>query len=494
MGAVMLVFNSFIGLDFLQAGDRGEFVLELELPAGTTLAQTNEATLQAEEIILNIPVVKSVFTTVGITSSARLTLNVSHTAELSIKLVDKAERDISASLLSRQLKYQLEREIPGIVISPVEINLLGIRDDGPVEVILSGTEQEFLQNIALDVVNWLDSIPGSVEVKSVASAQRPELLINPRYEIMRENGINLIQLGLVTRTAFNGNTDAQFNTPDEKLDINVHLRPENRSQLADIRKLTLLTKEGAQIQIGQLADITSAQSPATLERTNRQRSVTIKSQAFGRPAGSIANDLQDVLEKQNLPDDLSFQFTGNIQRQRDSFFTLGLAFGVSVFFVYLVMVALYDSYRYPFVVLFSIPLAVIGALVLLGLTKNALTIFSIMGMIMLVGLVGKNAILVVDFTNKLKKEGMELKNALLEATRLRFRPVLMTNISMIIGLLPIALASGAGAEWKNGLAWALIGGLSSSMLLSLVIVPLVYYLFDHYFGQRSLKPADNPVN
>jgi len=153
------------------------------------------------------------------------------------------------------------------------------------------------------------------------------------------------------------------------------------------------------------------------------------------------------------------------------------AFAASILLVYFVLVILYNSFVYPFVILFSIPMAMIGALLALALTMEALSIFSILGLVMLVGLVGKNAILVVDFTNRLRQQGKGVKEALVEATQLRFRPVLMTNLSMIIGLIPIAIASGAGSEWKNGLAWVIIGGLSSSMLLTLIIVPVIYALF-----------------
>jgi HAE1 family hydrophobic/amphiphilic exporter-1 len=165
--------------------------------------------------------------------------------------------------------------------------------------------------------------------------------------------------------------------------------------------------------------------------------------------------------------------------QEDAFGSLGFALLTAIFLVYLIMVALYESYLYPFVVLFSIPLAIIGAILALALTRDNLSIFSIMGMIMLVGLVAKNAILVVDFTNHLKKSGYGTTHALLRATKIRLRPVLMTTLSMIIGLMPIALASGAASEWKNGIAWVLIGGLTSSMLLTLVVVPIVYSVMEN---------------
>lgn len=163
------------------------------------------------------------------------------------------------------------------------------------------------------------------------------------------------------------------------------------------------------------------------------------------------------------------------------------AFAISVLLVYFILVALYDSYYYPLVVLFSLPLALIGAFLALALSNQALSVFSAMGLVILAGLVGKNAILVVDFTNNLRAKGMELKEALFEATRLRFRPILMTNITMIIGLMPIALAGGAGSEWKNGLAWALIGGLSSSMLLTLVVVPVLYFSIETSLQRWGLR-------
>ncbi|MFM8361869.1 MAG: efflux RND transporter permease subunit, partial [Haliscomenobacter sp.] len=176
-------------------------------------------------------------------------------------------------------------------------------------------------------------------------------------------------------------------------------------------------------------------------------------------------------------------------------------FGAALLFVYLIMVALYDNWVYPFVVLFSIPVAIVGALLAMALTLQTLDIFSIVGIIMLVGLVAKNAILIVDFANQLKEEGKSAFDALLEAGEIRLRPILMTTIAMVFGMLPIALATGAGAEWKNGLAWALVGGLTSSMILTLIVVPVIYYLMDllafylsKWFGKgTALHPRQSPL-
>jgi len=192
----------------------------------------------------------------------------------------------------------------------------------------------------------------------------------------------------------------------------------------------------------------------------------------------VGEDVMKSVHAMTMPEEITIIPEGDMKYQTEAFGSMGIAFLASILFVYLIMVALYNSYTDPFVVLVSIPLAIIGALLALGLTMQSLTIFSILGMIMLVGLVGKNAILLVDFTNQMKREGHSTVESLLLAGKVRMRPILMTTLSMIFGMLPIALATGAGSEWKNGMAWALIGGLTSSLLLTLIVVPVVYTTFD----------------
>ncbi len=196
-----------------------------------------------------------------------------------------------------------------------------------------------------------------------------------------------------------------------------------------------------------------------------------------------------LVDKDPLPKGMTISYEGNMKQQAEAFGSLGYALIASIIFVYLIMVALYNSYIYPFVVLFSIPVAMVGALLALALNLQSLNIFSLLGIIMLIGLVAKNAILLVDYTNHLKGKGSNTFDALIESGRTRLRPILMTTIAMVIGMLPLALASGAGAEWKNGMAWALIGGLTSSMLLTLVVVPVMYVIIDkikNFFTRKKL--------
>ena len=199
--------------------------------------------------------------------------------------------------------------------------------------------------------------------------------------------------------------------------------------------------------------------------------------------------LEEKIKSIDKPSGVDYLWGGDMERQKDGFGSLAIALLVSVLLVYFIMVMLYDSFVHPLVVMFSIPLAIIGAFLALALTNNLLSIFTILGMIMLIGLVAKNAIILVDFTNQLRAEGKTVHEALIIANHVRLRPILMTTIAMVIGMLPIAMASGAGAEWKNGLAWVIIGGLLSSLFLTLIVVPVVYQLFENILDKLGMNKA-----
>jgi HAE1 family hydrophobic/amphiphilic exporter-1 len=309
---------------------------------------------------------------------------------------------------------------------------------------------------------------------------------------MAELGLNLQVVGATMQTAFSGNTNAKFRDGAFEYDINILLDDFDRKSLEDVAQLSFTNNRGEEVRLEQFADIVQTTGPSKLERKDRVSSVTVNSQVIGRPTGTIGEEIKARIAKNPPPPGVTIAYDGELKFQAEGFGALGIAFGAAILFVYLIMVALYDNWVYPLVVLFSIPVAIVGALLAMALAMQILDIFSIVGIIMLVGLVGKNAILLVDFTNQLKEEGKSTFDALVESGKIRLRPILMTTIAMVFGMLPIALAKGAGAEWKNGLAWALVGGLTSSMLLTLVVVPVAYYMVDAagYFVARLRKKSD----
>jgi hydrophobic/amphiphilic exporter-1 (mainly G- bacteria), HAE1 family len=339
----------------------------------------------------------------------------------------------------------------------------------------------------------LMTVPGASETKLSVEAGNPEIRVQVDRDKMASLGLNMQTVGGTMQTAFSGNTDGKFRQGEYEYDINIRYQSFDRRNIEDVRNLLFVNNAGQQIRLTQFASVTEASGPSQLQRRDKSTAVSVQAQSVGRPTGTIVAEWQTKLETLPKPTGVSMVWGGDMENQAEGFGTLGIALLAAIILVYLIMVALYDSFVYPFVVLFSIPLSIIGALLALGLTNNSMNIFTILGMIMLIGLVAKNAILLVDFTNQMKGEGKSTYEALILANHARLRPILMTTIAMVIGMLPIAIASGAGAEWKNGLAWVIIGGLLSSLFLTLIIVPVMYQIFDRLINRFSKKGGTKSI-
>ena len=291
-------------------------------------------------------------------------------------------------------------------------------------------------------------------------------------------GLNIPAVGAAIQLAFRGNDQSKFKDNGEDYAINIMYDKADKKNIQNLANTTLQTPQGAIIRLGDIATLEEIQGQAVLERYNRLNSIQVLASSVGRPTGSVTADIKKQVDAAGFPSSIGIEYLGEQKNQGESFGSLGIAMGLGILLVYLIMVALYESALYPFVVLFSIPVALIGAILALSLTMESLSIFGIIGFIMLMGLVAKNGILLVDFTNHLKAQGLPLKEALVEAGKERLRPILMTTVAMIFGMLPIALSNGPGSEFKRSMAWVIIGGLTSSLLLTLVVVPTVYYIFD----------------
>jgi len=487
IASISLVVGGFIGTEFVSMGDRGEVIIQMELPKNATIEQTNQITLKAENYLLSRPEVTSIFTSVGSSTSFFEAGSSAYKSEMNIKMVKKEDRELTAEQFALVMKKDLMNRLPGIKVRSSIVSLLGTSDMDPIQIVLAGPNMDTLTVWSDKVMAAMKKVPGTYEVKLSVESGNPEVDIRIEKEKMAELGLSTSDVGMTLQNAFSGNTDAKFREGDNEYNINVVLDQVDRNSVNDISGLPFINTRGQQIQLKQFATIRPSSGTTILQRYNRIPSITVQSQVIGRPLGTVGEDVMKKVAKMNLPKEVSIIPEGDMKYQTEAFGSLGIAFLASILFVYLIMVALYNSYIHPLVVLFSIPLAIIGALLALGLTMQTLNIFSILGMIMLVGLVGKNAILLVDFTNQMKADGHNTVEALILAGKVRMRPILMTTFSMIFGMLPIALASGAGSEWKNGMAFALIGGLISSLFLTLIVVPVVYQLFDKIKERLSKK-------
>lgn len=493
-GSTSLVSNGFIGSTFMASGDQGEFIIQVELGKDATVEQTNFAMRKIEKELEGRTDVINYFTKVGTKTGQSAGQSTAYLGEINVKLVPKQEREYSDLITAKKFIKKLNEQIQGVKITQLPVSMGG-PPGSPIQVIISSSNLDTLMKFSKKVKNIVETIDGTSEVKTSSEEGSPEVVVKVDREKMAYFGLSLAEVGGTMRTAFNGNDESQYKDGEYEYDINILVDKFDRKNTEDINNLTFVNKDGEIIKLKQFATSQDATGPSKLERTDRISSIKIESQAIGRPSGDIGNDIKKRLAGIEIPEGIEVSYGGDLKNQAESFASLGIALLASIILVYLIMVALYDSYVYPLVVLFSIPLSIIGALLALALAKQSLSLFSILGIIMLVGMVAKNAILIVDFVNQAKAEGKELKPALIESVRLRFRPIVMTTLAMVFGILPVALASGAGAEWKNGLGWALIGGLASSMFFSMIIVPLVYYIFDRTIeklgGKKKNTDNDN---
>lgn len=476
VGTGLLFAGGFIGFSFISQGDQGELIVKLELDPTATVFQTNKVAQEAEDIILAYPEVTNVFSNIGYSGDALTTVGNSNYAELNVKLVDKEERNFSSMEFGSKIQNQIS-QLPGVKVTIAPISLAG--DNRPaLMLVVKGNDRASIREYAEKVMEVFKKTPGVKYPEFSTKNPKPEIEVQLDRDKIALFGLNAAEVGMAIGTAFRGNDQAKYNYQGNEYKIMVKSDDFSKSNIDDVRNLLFTNAQGQPIRLDQFANVRETMGESVLQRSDRLASITVQSQVEGRAAGTVGKEIEEKLQKLSSPTGISWGWTGQMENQKDAFGSLLGALGLGILLVYLIMVALYENAVYPFVVLFALPLATIGAFLALALSMKELTIFAMIGLIMLMGLVAKNGILLVDFTNQRKAEGASLIEALVDAGRERYRPILMTTIAMIFGMMPIALASGSGAEVKNGMAWVIIGGLTSSLLLTLVVVPCVYYIVD----------------
>lgn len=478
-----LIGGGFIGGEFIPKGDRGQFIVSIELPKDAALEQTNQMTMRAEAFLKKQPLVRSITTTVGQSSEDGFGMSSStaYKSEITVTMIPENERSERSDLYAASLKKDLTALLVGAKVKTTPVNIMGTADRASIDLVVMGTHQDSAMRFAKTAMKELEKINGATAVKLSVEEGNPEVHISIDRDKMASLGLNMDIVGGTLQTAFTGTADdsrLKFRQGEYEYDINLRYDNFNRRSAEDVSNVVFVNTRGQNIRLSEFATVTQASGPSRLERRDKLASVNVQSQVIGRPSGDVTKDFARQLEGLQRPEGVSYKFGGDAENQGDSNSTLGVALLLSVLLMYLIMVALYDDYVRPLVVMFSLPLSLIGAFLALALTNNTLNIFSIMGLIMLFGLVAKNAIMLVDFANQSKEEGYDTDEALIRANRARLRPILMTTIAMVFGMLPIALASGGVSAIKHGLSWVVIGGLISSMFLTLIVVPVVYKIAD----------------
>jgi len=481
-----------VGQEFVAQGDQGKFMVKLKYDKSTTFEENNAITLEIEQfLIAQKDVIETVFANVGGPSSGMgaTSFGSENRSEITVKMKPGMQKRFPTIKYMDEISKRIKSKHAGVEVKALNMGMVE-SEEAPIEMFLSSDDNELLIREARRLKTQLLKIKGAKDPAISTDDVTPEVRIELDREKMGQLGLPIAVVGMQLQNALTGNDDSQFDEKGHEYDIRVMVDAFDRKNVEDIKNMTFNTSDGKQVQLGEFAEVSVENGFGTLERKNRIPNTTLRCWVLGTAAGNVSAEIDKYLEKNPLDKNVRLTWGGEIKRQKESMGALGMAMGIGLILVYLIMVVLYDNFVYPFVVLFSILVSLIGAILALALSSSNMGIFTMLGMLMLLGLVAKNAILIVDFTNHLKKKGMSTYNALLESVQERMRPILMTTIAMVVGMIPIATATGSGAEWKNGLAWILIGGLTSSMFLTIIVVPMMYYTVDRIqdkFRARTKK-------
>lgn len=472
--------------------DRGESLLTVELSPGSTLADTRAAVMRIVEIVGARPEVRKVFCTVGAPMAGRGRSSGSagevHKANVFIMLKPRNERKLSQQQFEQTVR-PLIAKVPGARMAFTRVG--GIT--GKLRVVLTSSDGSALIRTSEALADQMRGIPGVSDVISTASLQRPEIVVKPNFAVAAEQGAAVQSIARTALIATLGDVEAnlpKFNLSDRQINIRVQLDPKYRDDLEAIRNLRVTGRGGRLVPLSSVADVSMGSGPAQLNRLDRARQVTIEaSMATGLTLGDALKKVHELPAYVSKPSEIIDTPSGDAEIQKDIFGGFAAALGGAVLLIYAVLVLLFDGFLHPFTIMMSLPLALGGALMALVIAGQSLGFYSLIGIVMLMGLVTKNAILLVEYCLMSMREGVPRAVAIVEAGRTRMRPIMMTTVAMIAGMMPIAIGVGAGSEARQPMAICVIGGLITSTLLTLVVVPVVFTLIDDF--QQWIKRKVN---
>jgi len=501
--AASIAAAPFVGAEFLPKVDSGEISVSIETDKGSTLESTDKITRQVEEHLQEIEEVETIFTSVG--NSANMMMDSgdqSDIATIYVKLCPKYERSRSVDTVAEEIRRKL-RDVAG---AKIEVSVMDLTSGipgsggGPVNVQVRGDDLEVLKEISSEIAAVVREVPGTREVVCSLTDGKPELQVKIDRKRAAAYGLTPLQVAGEIKHAMQGTVATRYRTEGEEIDVRVRYIPEGNQDLDYLSSLPILTPQGTVIRLSQVAAFEMAQGPIEISRVDQVRKADINGYLLNRDLKGVMDDIEAEVSKMDLPAGYEVTYGGETEQMMESFSSLAVALLLAVILVYAVMAVQYESFFDPFVIMFSVPTAIIGVVFSLLLTGRSMSVVAFIGLIMLVGIVVSNAIVFVDYLKQLRDSGMERNAAIVEAGRVRLRPILMTAFSTILAMFPLALGLGEGGEIEAPLATVVIGGLLVSTLITLVLVPVVYSIFDDWgqkLGQklfRSKTAEDTNLN
>ena len=464
-----------LGSNLIPQVHQGEFNLNVTLPIGTPLERTGETAERIDELVRRQPEVERTSTTIGAEEGASTAIEAGeHTARITVKMKTGLSADDETALIDR-VREEF-RSVPEVKIEISYPALFSFKN--PIEIEIRGHDLATLKRLSREAeVALAAMVPNLVDVRSSLQTGHPEIQVVYNRDRLAEYGLNLRNVADLVRNKVQGRAATQFRQEDQLIDIVVRLREEDRLGLDELRRLVINPGAPIPIPLAAIADLTVTEGPSEIRRVDQQRTALITGNIRGADLQTVSRDIVTAMETVNYPAGFSYVLAGQNQEMRTSINSLLLAFTLAVFLVYIVMASQFESLVQPFLIMMTVPLAMIGVALVLWLANIPVTIMVFLGLIILVGIVVNNAIVLIDYINTLRGRGMEKRDAIIEAGRARLRPIIMTALTTVVGLIPMALGLGEGAEIRTPMAITVIVGLSTATILTLVVIPTLYYQF-----------------
>lgn len=488
----MFILFRFVGVSFMPEMDTGSITIEITRPAGTKLAETDITLRQAENIIREHVVdIETMQTSVGAGAGFMALMGEgSHAGSIQLELVDKAKRTMSTQEIETKLRQVLSVALPEAEVrftgGGMQMGGLGTTAGANIEIY--GHDLAKLQQVAYQIRESIEDVPGVVDVEvDMEREGRPQLSLRYKRERLYDFGLSTAYVSNIVSTAIQGMVVSRYREGGREYDILVRLREEDRLAIQDIERLSILTPTGAEIRLADVADVEYTSTPLTIRRKDQQRIADISFRAVGRPLGDVVVDVERRLAEINFPADFRWEIGGSGEEMRKSLTWLFVALIVGMLLVYMVTASEFESLRDPFIMFLTIPLSLMGVAWMLFVTGTPLSIISMVGVIMLIGIVINNSIVLIDYTNLLRLRGEAVFVATKEAGKARFRPVLMTALTTILAMIPMSLQIGPGAENWAPMARSVIGGLLAGLFITLLVIPVIYSLFEERSERKKVS-------
>ncbi|MBU2702061.1 HAE1 family hydrophobic/amphiphilic exporter-1 [Sporomusaceae bacterium BoRhaA] len=483
VGAVALVPLGIIGAEYMPNTDEGSFRINIQMPVGTNIDETNRSVREVEDFLSTIPEVTNYLSSVS-----------TYTGGVTVQMVDRKERSRSVWQVTDEVRQALKGTLPTAIVqvSETQSSVAGVSggagsggpNTAPVQIELQGMNLDTLAKASYAVQDTLAKVPGVKDIRSSYTEGMPELRLYVDREKLKFYNTTVNNVNNVFNAAIAGGLAGYYtNDPTndgQDTDIYVRLKDSDGYKASDIRSIPVLTNSKNLVKLGDIATVKDDLGPVMLRRVDKQESINISANITDRPLQEVLNDIKKNINPKDLGKGVTYRFTGQADNMHDTFLEMAQALGLSLILVYMLLAILYESVSTPVIRMFSLPLGIIGSLVFLALTRNTINLYSLIGFLVMDGLVAKNGTLLLDYTLTLMEQGMSAYDAIIEAGKTRLKPIFMTTLTMIVGMLPTALAMTAGSETRVSMAWVLIGGLITSTFFTLIITPIAFLFFEKH--------------